>query len=297
MILLRRLSVWLALLGLILAGTLIVRTRADNSQPIPPPPVQPTVKPYEKAIGASGIVEAMHENTSVGVPAPGLIKTLLVDVWDKVKKGQPLLILDDRDLQAQLITQRAQVEVAAATLERIRGQLDRLEAVKDPRAIAAEDLHTRASDVLVAKAQLLASKAAVEQTEALVERLTVRAPCDGTVLQVNQREGEYATPSATTAALVIGRIDELQVRADVDEQVAPRVREGAKAIATLKGDITSKIPLEFVRIEPFITPKKSLTGATTERVDTRVLQVIYKFANTADRHVYVGQQMDIYIEE
>lgn len=60
----------------------------------------------------------------------------------------------------------------------------------------------------------------------------------------------------------------MQVRADVDEQIAPRVRPGARATGFIKGDSTHPIPLEFVRIEPFITPKRSLTGASIERVDT-----------------------------
>jgi hypothetical protein len=97
--------------------------------------------------------------------------------------------------------------------------------------------------------------------------------------------------------LVLGDIDEIQVRADVDEQVAPRVRTGARAAGYLKGDTSRPIAMEFVRIEPYVVPKRSLTGASTERVDTRVLQVIYRFPKTADRTVYVGQQLDLYIEE
>jgi hypothetical protein len=46
-----------------------------------------------------------------------------------------------------------------------------------------------------------------------------------------------------------------------------------------------------------VIPKVSLTGSTTERVDTRVLEVIYAFKNTSDRAVYVGQQMDVFIDE
>jgi len=49
-----------------------------------------------------------------------------------------------------------------------------------------------------------------------------------------------------------------------------------------------------VRFEPYVIPKKNLTGDNTERVDTRVLQVIYALERNAP--VYVGQQMDIYIE-
>jgi hypothetical protein len=87
------------------------------------------------------------------------------------------------------------------------------------------------------------------------------------------------------------------VRADVDEQIAPRVRAGNNAIGYVKGDTSNPIEMNFVRIEPFVVPKVSLTGSSSERVDTRVLQVIFSFKNRPDMPVYVGQQMDIYIKD
>jgi hypothetical protein len=54
------------------------------------------------------------------------------------------------------------------------------------------------------------------------------------------------------------------------------------------------VPLQFVRFEPYVVPKKSLTGDSTERVDTRVLQVLYSF-NRDTLPLYVGQQMDVFI--
>jgi hypothetical protein len=63
-----------------------------------------------------------------------------------------------------------------------------------------------------------------------------------------------------------------------------------------RGSLQERYPLEFVRVEPFVVPKKSLTGDNTERVDTRVLQVIYE-CDPADRPpLFVGQQMEVFIE-
>jgi hypothetical protein len=81
----------------------------------------------------------------------------------------------------------------------------------------------------------------------------------------------------------------------VDEHEAWRVSPGAKAIANVRGNADLKTPVTFVRFEPFVLPKKSLTGDSTERVDTRVLQVIYRVDNDALR-LFVGQQMDVFIE-
>ena len=96
--------------------------------------------------------------------------------------------------------------------------------------------------------------------------------------------------------MILGDLDHLQVRADVDEQNAPRLQPGQTATAYVKGDTTQPIELTFVRIEPYVVPKVSLTGSSTERVDTRVLQVIYAFERPANRSVYVGQQVDLFVK-
>ena len=85
------------------------------------------------------------------------------------------------------------------------------------------------------------------------------------------------------------------MRADVYEQNAARLQPGQAATAYLKGDTNEPIELRFVRIEPYVVPKVSLTGASTERVDTRVLQVIYSFERPENHPVYVGQQVDLFV--
>ena len=293
----RKISFYLAIVGLVAAGMMVWRLRAN--EPVCPPPVAPPVKPAGRAIAASGLLEARRENTSIGVPAAGLVTEVCVKVWDRVGAGQPLLKLDNRDLRANLLTEEANITVAEATLRRIQDQYARTQKLGlcQPPIVSQDELDTGRNDVAVAQAQLEAARAAVAQTQALLERLIVKAPIDGTILQVNVRAGEYASPTAGSAPVVLGSTDEVQIRADVDEQLAPRVKAGQKAIAYLKGDANHPIPLQFVRIEPYVIPKVSLTGGTTERVDTRVLEVIYAFKNNSDRPVYVGQQMDVFIDE
>lgn len=293
-LLLRRFTVWLALAGLGVTAGLVSHMHADLSAAAPPPPVTPASNPYGTGLGAAGLVEARRENTAVGAPQPGLVASVHVAVWDRVEAGQPLFTLDGRDLLAALPVQTANVAVAEAQLSRLREQLARLEAVEDVRAITLEELHNRRSDVRVAEAQLQAARAAEAQTRALLERLVVRAPIAGTILQLNVRAGEYVSPSASPATLTLGDIETLQIRAEVDEQLAGRIRPEAEATAFIKGDARHPIPLTFVRIEPFVVPKRSLTGNSSERVDTRVLQVIYAFP-ASERRVYVGQLMDVFI--
>jgi HlyD family secretion protein len=232
-----------------------------------------------------------------------------VAVNQVVKAGDPLLILDDRELRAALLKLNAAVAVAEANksvaqAEQVKMQdmLDRLKSIPDQRAISQDDLRNRTNDERVAKAQLqaaeaqlAAARADVQHTQLLIDRLTVKAPKSGTILQVNIRAGEYASPQNKQPALVLGDISTLHVRADVDEQNAMGVAPGLDATFSLKSDSSKKFKVQFVRIEPYVIPKVSLTGASTERVDTRVLQVIYKLDKPEDQNLYVGQQVDVFI--
>jgi HlyD family secretion protein len=115
------------------------------------------------------------------------------------------------------------------------------------------------------------------------------------MLQVNLREGEYANVNPNEALMILGDIKKLQVRGDVDEQNAPLVLPNKPAVAFLKGSTQNPLPLRFVRIEPYVIPKRSLTGDSMERVDTRVLQIIFEL-DRPDLPLYVGQQVDVFIE-
>jgi len=85
------------------------------------------------------------------------------------------------------------------------------------------------------------------------------------------------------------------VRVDIDENDAGRVEPSAAAVAVVRGQPDRRADLRFDSIEPYVTPKKTLSGDTTERVDTRVLQVIYTFER-AKLPVYVGQHLDVFIQ-
>jgi hypothetical protein len=113
------------------------------------------------------------------------------------------------------------------------------------------------------------------------------------VLQVNVRPGEYVGASPGQSLIVLGDSGKLHVRVDIDEADIPRFRPGEDAEAYLRGPERLAVPLRFVRVEPMVVPKRSLSGENTERVDTRVLQVIYEAAES--RPMYVGQQVDVFL--
>jgi HlyD family secretion protein len=94
--------------------------------------------------------------------------------------------------------------------------------------------------------------------------------------------------------MLLGRVDPLHVRVDVDEADAWRVRPERPATAAVRGNGRLTVPIHFVRFEPYVVPKRALSGATTERTDTRVLQVIYRLER-ASFPLYVGQQLDVFL--
>jgi HlyD family secretion protein len=149
-------------------------------------------------------------------------------------------------------------------------------------------------DIEVAQASVTLAEAQLRQVETDLSRLDVTALENGEVLQVNVRPGEYVNAQGGTALIVLGDLTRLRVRVDIDEHDIPRFEPGAPARAFLRGDPRQDFQLKFVRVEPYVIPKKSLTGDNTERVDTRVLQVIYEIEPT-EKRVYVGQQLDVYV--
>jgi HlyD family secretion protein len=113
---------------------------------------------------------------------------------------------------------------------------------------------------------------------------------------VNIRAGEYAQAGPLASPLIVlGDGSVLHVRVEIDQTDAHRVRPDAPAVGNLRGDGGRQAPLRFVRFEPLVQPKRALTGDGTERVDTRVLEVIYALDPGA-LGAFVGQQMDVFVE-
>lgn len=150
-------------------------------------------------------------------------------------------------------------------------------------------------DLAIADVAIRQAEAALQQTQTELERLVVTALVAGEVLQINVRPSEAVNAQSNQALIVLGNISKLHVRVDIDEHDIPRFDRHARARGMLRGDPRQEFGLEFVRVEPYVIPKKSLTGDNTERVDTRVLQVIYR-VNPGSHPLYVGQQIDVYVD-
>jgi HlyD family secretion protein len=333
-----------ACVGFALA-TSVILTPQEQVTAAPNPPAVTTLG--EGTIAGLGEVQAAGEPVAIGVPASGLLREVLVVAGTRVRKGDVLFSIDDRELKAELALReaavrvaesrlkrakagtrpedlppaRAKVEAAKVTLARAEDAYSRVEAIRVQGAVSQEEHKTRQFAVQQAKAELAEAAAVlarleagtwsqdIELAEAEVDharagadriraellRLVVCAPVDASVLRVAARVGEYASTGSEVPPVLLGTDGPCQVRVQVDEEDAGRVTAGAAAEGFVRGRERTRIPLRFLRIEPRVVPKASLTGGKGERVDTRVLIVVYEITEFANS-VYPGQKLDVFIQ-
>jgi HlyD family secretion protein len=285
----------LALMGVIFA--IWIATQASKTAPHSKPVAEPPRSPFADKISGSGIVEASTRNIAIGTHVSGVVDRVYVKVNQRVKAGDPLFVLDGRKLRADLAVREAGLPAAEANLEDLRAQLSLAESVKDPRAISVEDLNKRRFAVQAADARVATAQAEIEAARVDIDRLTVRTPVEGEILQVNIQPGEFAPSGVARDPLILlGNLDKLHVRVDIDENDAWRFQPRAPAVAFVRGNAQFKTDLAFEYVEGYVVPKRSLTGDSTERVDTRVMQVLYSFQRSK-LPVYPGQLMDVYIDD
>jgi len=277
-----------AAVGAIGAGAMVIH---DNASPAAAK-ARPAAGDDHRVAG-SGIVEASSGTIAVGTPVTGLIARLDVTWNQTVAKGTPLFRIDARDLSNRRETVVAAIAQAEAALPAIQRRLDAVSTPEMAQFVARNDLIQRQSDLAVARANVAAARAQLHELDAEIARRTVRAPVAGRILKINVRPGEIAEAIGTAQPVILmGNDDRLYVRVDVDEHDAWRVRGGVPGEAYVQGNRQLHAPLRFVRVESFVQPKTSLTGAAAERTDTRVLQLIYSFDPKA-LPVYIGQQVDV----
>jgi HlyD family secretion protein len=242
--------------------------------------------------GATTVVNSVVSPFATSVAGTGIA----VKWGDRVKSGDLLFKIEDRDLQGQLLVANAKVKEAEAGLAKVKNLLDVGEGLSKGSSISVVDLANRRFDVAINEGIIASAKAQVEQLKIEVDRRTVRAPVSGRILQIKIRPGEYAQSGMVNPPLMLlGDDTRLHVRVDINENDAWRVKPTAPAMAYIPGNPDLRMRLQFERIEPYAVPKVSLTGESTERTDTRVLQVIYSFER-GELPIYIGQRMNVHIE-
>jgi HlyD family secretion protein len=188
--------------------------------------------------------------------------------------------------QQKLETTVADERKAAATLAGAKSALLAARSQENVLSAAREE----------ARAALAEARAKLARAEIDLARTVVRAPIAGRILKINIHLGEYAQPGKPAPPLIlIGAVTPLHVRVDIDETDLARFEPGARAVAQLRGSVSGRADLTFVRLEPQLIGKRELSGEPSQRVDMRVAQAIYRL-DPAALVAHPGQQLDVFIE-
>ncbi|MBA3863665.1 MAG: hypothetical protein C0517_06960 [Erythrobacter sp.] len=300
-----------ALIGVAIAAWLIFFSQPDRSTAEPgkqPPKASGELLNAPRVAGA-GVVEPASEVIDIGSALSGLVTDVRVQPGDRVAKGDVLFLVDARAARATLAQAEAAISEARAAIaeaqaaqKTARQQLDLYRQLDDPAAVSRSEVIRAEGDEAaatsrlgLARARLAAAQAAASTARTEIERLIVRAPISGEILAVNIRPGEFvATQGGSSQPFIqMGETTPLHVRVDIDENEVARVAIGEPAIISPRGAAEMQVKATFVRAEPLVVPKRSLTNSAAERVDVRVLQVIY--ALPPSDVFRVGQQIDAFI--
>ena len=294
-------TIALAVLGLAIG--LGVALTSGKDEPEPPPAAPPSVNPFDSGIAATGIVESSTRNVAVAAPEAGLVTQVAVQVNDPVAAGDLLFVLDNRELESQLAVAEAQVGVAQAQAEYARLENQRIAKAFAADAATPDEKARNDAQAREAESRLAESRAQAQLVRTRIDRRRVTSPVAGRVLKRNLEPGEYTSPASPTpangdrtAALIVGDLQTLHVRAQINEEDAVNLRANAHALARLRGGGDQRLALTMLRIEPLAVPKTQLTGVNTELIDTRVIEALFRLEPPLPPGVYPGQLVDVYIQ-
>jgi HlyD family secretion protein len=301
----------IAVIGIIGSIVYLMTSQPDTSlsNPKETPARTPQSQRQTGSIVGTGVTEPSSEVVDIAAHVPGVIAKVFVAPGDQVLAGQALLEIDSRNARAAVseavaraATARQSINAAQTSLRVAQNQYSLYRQVDDTRAVSQQEVITRRDAVADAQAQLAVAQAQARQAEAQVvqarvelDRHIVRAPAAMEVLQVDTRAGEYAGTQGTASVLMkLGATKPLHVRLDIDENQIEKIAIGQPAVISARGDAKRQVKAEFVRAEPLIVPKRSLTNSATERVDVRVLQLIFALPQEGSQF-FVGQQVDGFV--
>ena len=267
--------------------------------------------PRQGLVAGNAVVEPRDRDTKVAAAVPGRVAAIAVREGDRVKRGALLVQLEDGPERAALAAAqgdyektlhgqrredveasmkdteaaRARAELSAEAFRRTEeaakggaatdDELDkaRRQAESDRRTFEASEARTRAMVAGSRYEDIAAAVARRDQARANLERLAVRAPIDGEILQVKYRAGEYVTPGADPL-VVMGDTSVLRVRVDVDERDIGRIALGDPAFAVADTYPGRRFAGKVVEIGRMMGRKNVRTDDPTERIDTKILETV-----------------------
>jgi HlyD family secretion protein len=218
------------------------------------------------SVAANGTLQPTI-SVSIGSELSGTVLRVLVDVNDKVKKGQVLVALDTAKLNDQVARSRAalrsalaRVTQSVATVKEVRGNLARLEEVarlsggKVPSQAELDTsraaLERAQADELSARANVADAQAAASTDETNLSKASIRSPINGVVLTrtVDPGNAVAASLQAVTLFTVAEDLTKLRLQVNVDEADVGSVKVGQKATFTVSAYPSRSYPATITRV-------------------------------------------------
>lgn len=297
--------------GGILCGILGVFIYNDNIKPQAPLGV--SYNPYKSGIYASGIVESFQPNGSninMFPTVSGRVTAILVQDNANVKKGDLLLTIDPAGQTGIVEKDKATVKLNEDNLVTVTDQYTKLKKAYDinPKSVSLNDLDNAKNAVITTTQSVVVAKAQLEADQAQLDEFTILAPTDGIILRMGPSVGDYVSGflgaydpyiQGTIPMVQIGQKSEfLQVRVYVDEILVPQLPkpENMEAKLFIRGMNNVGFDVTYVNMQPYTIPNIQLSDQRQERVDVRVLPILFKFERPKDLNMFPGQLVDVYIK-
>ena len=163
-----------------------------------------------------------------------------------------------------------------------------------------DDLNKADAAILLAENQVNEFDALIREAEARVktaqanlDKTIVRAPMTGVVLRKRLKDGESVSPENQTGIVSLADVSALRVRVDLDEIDVAKVRENQKAFVTADAFGEQKFYGKVVKIGQILGRKNFRTERPTEKVDTKILEVLIELA--PDQKLPLGLRVDAFI--
>jgi len=210
-------------------------------------------------LSGSGYVVTGEKYVSIGVRVAGRIDAFFVDESDPVKKGQPLVQLDDRDYRAALARAEASLRVAAATVDLRRKEIERIRQLRRADVASQAAFDVKESELRVAEAQVAQGRAEVQQARVNLDYTVLRAPSNGVVLAKLKEVGEMAVPGgfAGSGELIrMANLEDLRAEVDVNEADLSRVHLGQAAQVVPDAFPELRYAAKLVKLYPQVNRQK-----------------------------------------
>ncbi|RCX09482.1 efflux RND transporter periplasmic adaptor subunit [Extensimonas vulgaris] len=279
----QRPGVWLGLFALVLVAGGAYYWRVQQSASAAPSYVTEALRRgnITLSVMANGILQPTR-SVAIGSELSGTVRDVFVDVNDRVKKGQVLIVLDTAKLEAQvqrsratLAAAQARLAQAAATTKEAQANYARLQEVarlSGGKVPSAAELDTGLATLLRAQADEASARASVQDARAALStdetnlsKASIRSPIDGVVLSRSVEPGNAVAASlqAVTLLMLAEDLTHLRVYADVDEADVGVVQVGQKSSFTVSAYPTRRFPAEVTRVSFGSTKTDNVVTYTT----------------------------------